>query len=101
MLTTPDKISSIWLTIVNRETAWHIHSQRQQLSVKSLHLAFEEPDWGGCTTKTDVVVVIVRIVVVAVCRSQVVPIVVPTPTAHHLYGCFPQFHNQYELQTKL
>ena len=91
MLTTPDKISSIWLTIVNRETAWHIHSQRQQPSLESLHLAFEEPDWGGCATKPDVVVVIVRVVVVAVCRSQVVPIVVPTPTAHHLYSCSPPF----------
>lgn len=91
MLTTPDETLPIWLTNVNRETAWHIHSQRQQPSIESLHLAFEEPDWGGCTTKTDVVVVIVRIVVVAVCRSQVVPIVVPTSAAHHLYGCSPQF----------
>lgn len=91
MLTTPDKISSIWLTIVNRETAWHIHSQRQQPSLESLQLAFEEPDWGGCATKPDVVVVIVGIVVVAVCSSQVVPIVVPTSAAHHLYGCSPQY----------
>lgn len=51
-----------------------------------MHLAFEEPDWGGGTTKTDIVVVIVRVVVVAVCRTQVVPIVVPTPAAHHLYS---------------
>ena len=86
MLTTPDETLTIWLTNVNRGTAWHIHSERQQPSIESLHLAFEEPDWGGCTTKTDVVVVIVRVVVVAVCHSQVVPIVVPTSATQNLFG---------------
>lgn len=54
-----------------------------------MHLAFEEPDWGGGATETDIVVAIVRVVVVAVRRAQVVVVVVEAPTTKHHFGLSP------------
>ena len=47
------------------------------------HLAFEEGAWRSRTTKTDIIVVIRRVVVVAVRHAQVVIVVVPTAPAQH------------------
>jgi hypothetical protein len=59
--------------------------------VNETHLAFEELTWASRSTpKPDVVVTIVGIVVVAVRRTEVVPIVVePAPAQHLVFGLAP------------
>jgi len=65
------------------------HSRQQRRSVEAAHLACEEFSWGSRTTKTDIVVAIRRVVVVAVRHAQVVVVVVPTAPAQHLIWPIP------------
>lgn len=65
------------------------HSRRQRRSVEAAHLACEEFSWGSRTTKTDVVVVIRRVVVVAIRHAQVVVVVGPTTPTQHLIWLIP------------
>ena len=63
-------------------------SKRQRFSVKKTYLAFEADACRNNTPKTDIVVGITGLVVVAKRRTEI--IVVPTPPAQNLCDLPPQ-----------